>query len=211
MLRDTPIRVHHVSVVVTAQSHNPSILNPDFLWSLEIVPRDWEVAQTISTPAISVVSYENGVTWTVEPQKLEVRENCGPSFDDKYQCHTLLSKYINKLPHVPYRYLGLNCLVSCPQAKANRWLIDRFLVKTIRNFPDLRSFTPTFTFDVDGEDAVCNISLETGTHHGNESVFAKCNLHHEETHDVESLTRAIGKWPIQRHGIERTITKLLGP
>ena len=210
MVGGTPVQLHHVSVVVTAQSHNPSILNPDFLRALEIVPRDWEVAQTISTPAISLVSYENGVTWTVEPEKLEVREHCGPDFDTEYQCHELVTKYIDKLPYVPYRHLGLNCLVSCYQVEANRWLLDRFLVKQIRSLPDLHGLTPTFAFDMPVEDAVCNISLEAGTHSGKESIFAKCNIHHEKTDSADAITQAIGKWSKQLRVIRRTLTRLLG-
>ena len=35
---EDPLLVHSVSVVVTAEFHNPSILNSDFLESKEIVP-----------------------------------------------------------------------------------------------------------------------------------------------------------------------------
>ena len=210
MLSDTTVRLHQVSVVVTAQSHNPSILNPDFLRVLEVVPQDWEVAQTISTPAVSLVRYKNGITWTVETEKLEVKESCGPSLDDESQCHDLVTKYINKLPFVPYRHLGLNCIVSSPQAEANRWLCDRFLVQAIRSFPDLNGFTPTFAFDMDGRNTVCNIILEAGRISGEESVIARCNIDHKETRSVDFLTQSIGKWPIQRRVIEQTITRLLG-
>ena len=36
MLGDTPIRLHHASVVFTAQSYNPSVLNPDFILPLKL-------------------------------------------------------------------------------------------------------------------------------------------------------------------------------
>ena len=54
--------LHSVSVVVTAQFHNPSILNPDFLVSRQIVPEGWAVAETLTTPPVSVVKYENGIS-----------------------------------------------------------------------------------------------------------------------------------------------------
>ncbi len=41
MPEDTSYWLHTVSVVVTAEFHNPSILNPDFLVSREIIPADW--------------------------------------------------------------------------------------------------------------------------------------------------------------------------
>ena len=61
MSENPPISLHSVSVVVTAQFHNPSILNPDFLESREIVPADWTVADStvdgaVDDSAITMVS-----------------------------------------------------------------------------------------------------------------------------------------------------------
>ena len=55
-----------VSVVVTAEFHNPSILNPDFLASRKIVPENWEVKETMTSPVLSFTAYENGIRWTVD-------------------------------------------------------------------------------------------------------------------------------------------------
>ena len=69
------IRLHNVSVVVTAEFHNPSILNPDFLEKHGIVPENWAVTETVTTPTASVVKYANGVAWTVDPSRLTVSED----------------------------------------------------------------------------------------------------------------------------------------
>ncbi len=101
--------LHSVSVVVTAQFHNPSILNPDFLESREIVPEGWEVEETVTTPPMSVVKYTNGVQWAVEQGKLTVAEKCeGEPFKGGHRVHGLANAYLRKLPHVPYRELRLN-------------------------------------------------------------------------------------------------------
>ena len=82
MSENPRVSLHSVSVVVTAQFHNPSILNPDFLASREIVPADWKVAETLTTPPVSVVKYENGVEWSVDQSRLTVAEQSGPGFGD---------------------------------------------------------------------------------------------------------------------------------
>ena len=61
MPQDLPYWLHSVSVVVTAEFHNPSILNPDFLESKEIVPSDWTGTEAITTPQVSFVRYENEI------------------------------------------------------------------------------------------------------------------------------------------------------
>ena len=53
------VRLHVASVVVTANYHNPSILNNDFLVKNDIVSDGWKVADSISTPAVSVIKYDN--------------------------------------------------------------------------------------------------------------------------------------------------------
>ena len=90
-----------VSVVVTAEFHNPSILNPDFLKTQEIVSADWTVAETLTTPPVSVVKYNSGVEWTLDQSRLTIAENRGPAFDDGYRVHRLAVAYLQRLPYVP--------------------------------------------------------------------------------------------------------------
>lgn len=63
------------SVVVVANDHNPTILNPDFLERQQIVPQTWgwKVADpAITTPPFAMVVYDSGVTVSVEPNKLQI-------------------------------------------------------------------------------------------------------------------------------------------
>ena len=64
MPEGTPYRLHAVSVVVTAEFHNPSILNPDFLVSREVVPPDWKATEAITTRAFSESGMEENDSWS---------------------------------------------------------------------------------------------------------------------------------------------------
>ena len=70
------LRLIQFSGVVLGQFHNPTILNPNFLETEGIVPKswDWKVSKNITTPPLAVVTYTNGVTITVEPNKLQVTD-----------------------------------------------------------------------------------------------------------------------------------------
>ena len=197
--------LHSVSVVVTAEFHNPSILNPDFLKFRGIVPQDWNVAETITTPPVSVVKYDNGVEWTVDQSRLTVAERSGPEFGDSYRVHGLVVKYLRQLPHVPYRSLGLNCQVRTPQTNPQRWLIKRFGASWLRNEPTVRGMRPRFALDADG--TVCHIALVDTSDDGGQ-IFSDCNMHYEGPLDIEALCATIERWPEYQAFVLRALTTL---
>ncbi len=214
MPNEIPYRLHSVSVVVTAEFHNPSILNRDFLISREIVPDDWEVAEAITTPPIAVVKYSNGIQWSVEQSNLAVIEDCGPSFQDNYRVYALVSAYLQKLPHVPYRSLGLNCVVSAKRDNPDKWVTQRFLKQRTRQRrnPKVIRMMPNFTFDVG--DALCNLSFSVGqitTQQGEPgpAVIVNSNVHHAGPLDADRLCEAIEQWPQKQEFVISALNRLL--
>ena len=207
MSENPRVSLHSVSVVVTAQFHNPSILNPDFLASREIVPADWKVAETLTTPPVSVVKYENGVEWSVDQSRLTVAEQSGPGFGDSYRVHPLVIAYLRKLPHVPYRSLGLNCQVSKSQANPQQWLIERFGAKWLSDEPAVLGMTPKFALDAG--DAVCQIGIDDAPASG-ERLALECNMHHQGPLDMNGLCAAIESWPERQTFILSALDMLLG-
>ena len=109
MIDDSPHMLQQVSVVVTAEYHNPSILNPDFLVSREIVPGSWNVIESLTTPAASVVRYDNGVHWVLDKQKLNVIHTQGARFPRRAcrarPCHELPYKAPSRFLSKPWTQL----------------------------------------------------------------------------------------------------------
>ena len=208
MMSENPsLSLHSVIVVVTAQFHNPSILNPDFLTSRQIVPADWTVSETLTTPPVSVVKYDNGVEWSVDQSRLTVAEKSGPAFGSSYRVHPLVVAYLRRLPHVPYRSLGLNCQVSTPQLDPARWLIGRFGASWLSDEPTLLGMTPKFALSA--EDAVCLISIADAPKDGDRIVF-DCNMHHQGPLDVDGMSAAIEHWHERQEAIVSALAMLLG-
>ena len=215
MLEEPVLQLHSASVVVTAQFHNPSILNPDFLISQEIVPESWEVAETVTTPAVSFVHYQNGIRFTVDEGKLTVNENCKSSFQEEYRVHQVVSAYLTKLPHVPYRSLGLNCQVSMRQENPQDWLVQRFLKPGdwSRGEPLVRSMVPRFAVKAGG-DAECFLTftageVRIGQNESGTAVLADCNVHHAGPLNTSGQKAAIARWPERQRFVIETLDMFL--
>ena len=120
-------RLIQFSVVVVGKDHNPSILNKDFLAIQDIVPEEWQPAQTISTPPFAQVRYQNGVAITVEPNKLQVTDVGVEGDPLKSKATAIAAAYVKTLPHVRYLAVGLNIQSAIEMASPETYLKDRFL------------------------------------------------------------------------------------
>lgn len=117
------------SLVVTGEVHNPTILNPDFLMVTRIVPAEWRenVTQAITTPPFAVVSYSNGITVTVENEKLQVRDTSSPEKPSESMAVEIAKKYVTTLPHVRYKAVGINFQTNVEASSPGQFLKERFL------------------------------------------------------------------------------------
>lgn len=122
-------RLLQFSTVVLGKAHNPTILNPDFLEIRGIVPQawGWEVEQTLTTPAMSVVVYKHGVSITVEPNKLQVTDTDVENGPQGSKVTEIASAYVKTLPHVPYAAIGNNFQGAFDLDNAGEYLKNRFL------------------------------------------------------------------------------------
>lgn len=212
MPEESTMWLHSVSVVITAESHNPSILNKDFLVTEGIVPKEWAVRETIITPAASKVQYANGIRWLVDQQRLEISRELDVEFHEyaDNQIHDLAVSYVKKLPYVPYRSLGLNCTVSVMREDPLQWLTDRFLSVDL---PDVKiHMMPRFTIGLD--DAVLNLLINGSdvVRDGNNksSVVIDCNLHNAGPFKADSLCDAMRRWANSQNRIAVVLGKILG-
>lgn len=93
-----------LAVVLVAHSNNPSILNPDFLIRTGIVD-DGAVVEppVISTPAFSRVKFKGGAAVTADPDRVIFSTG-----EDKTTAPSIAKRYLQQVPHVPYRAIGVN-------------------------------------------------------------------------------------------------------
>ena len=118
-----------VSTVVIGETHNPSILNPDFLATQGIVPKawGWDLADTFTTPPLSLVRYKSGVTVTVEANKLQVVDPSVEDDPERTKAAILAAAYVAALPHVRYTAVGVNFQSIIEAESPEDLLKERFL------------------------------------------------------------------------------------
>ena len=109
-------------IVVLSDSNNPRLLNPDFLERNAIVPKGkgWEPTDVIVTPPFARVQYANGVRIQAEENKLQFTCEKFKEFPWRAELPRIAATYLDVLPHVTYRSVGLNYQLtsSLPQGQA---------------------------------------------------------------------------------------------
>lgn len=123
------IKFVEFSLVVLANYHNPTILNPDFLQRNQIIKDEfgWQaIGQHITTPAFSTVKYNSNVIISIEPMKLHITDTSGSDISKSRICE-IMSSYVSILPHVKYSALGINFTKITMVDNVTDYLINRFL------------------------------------------------------------------------------------
>lgn len=176
------LSVDQVSVVLSAHVHNPSIINPDFLKSSRIVPTDWTVTETITTPGFSQTDFENGIGLTVDEARCVIRETIVGDFRKSYRAHAVARAYIRTLPHVPYSAVGLNWLVRLPRRNSKAWLLTRFLRPGSWLKADPAISGATIRFEIEYRGSTCFLVVAAAGPRGSgdeDKIVVDANFHYE--------------------------------
>ncbi|MFH1596376.1 MAG: hypothetical protein ABIG94_08435 [Pseudomonadota bacterium] len=210
-----PLFLHWVNVVILAKSHNPSILNPDFLRINDIVPTDWEAKEVLTTPAFATVRYSTNVVFLLDQGRLEVRKEGDTSFQDNYDVHNFASRYVKILPHVSYTSVGLNWHISMEMDEPERFITERFVRPEAwkGRGPELLQSSVKLSFQV--ENATCNINFSPGKAKvlGREyypAVIINVNFHYEGPFTPDQIGTIILEWKMREDYLKQLLPKLLG-
>lgn len=155
-----------LSVVVVANSHNPSLLNPDFLRFNDIVPRDWQLeGDPICAGPLAQVTFAAGVNVLAQPDRVVFSESLIGK--ESTQLGTIARKFVETLPHVDYTQLGINPKIF-GSSKNFAELTSPFLSSQLKAGGEwtkvdatLKTVSLKFSYDV-GEDWILNLGLDEG-------------------------------------------------
>jgi len=180
------LKLLNFSIVVVAEHHNPTILNPDFLARNTIVPDDWGWKRSddcVSTPPVAQVKYENGVSLLCEQSKLQVVDGsesvdpAGSLVDD------IAVSYLRTLPHVRYTGLGVNFKAMIPCEQPSSALMDRFLKDGPWSNPEQRPEDMGLRLVYAIDHGRLRLSLDAGEVRSGEkpetAILAGANFHHD--------------------------------
>jgi len=197
------IELTHFSVVVLAQAHNPTILNPDFLKHNNIVSEKFTVKNFICTPPIAQVSYAEGISIVAEFEKIQFIDETAERLPNQSPIPTIAIKYIETLPHVNYTAAGINFIGHFKFKDVES--VRTFLIKKfVKDGPWLLSkdeiVNVGLNFVYSDGNTKRNININPGEYKkaGNEPipVIALRYNHHFETKgkDLDSIKAFIADW-----------------
>lgn len=150
------------AVVITAEAHNPTILHPAFLAAEDIVPDDWKIGSeaSVSTPALSIVQYENKVSFLVDPNKIQISDS---SERDESEIAEIATRYVEKLPHVHYTGVGVNIQAFASHDQAEQWLLKRFIASGPWSNEPLRLQSAAVKLVYSIDNGILNLQSEAGS------------------------------------------------
>ncbi|ACK70636.1 conserved hypothetical protein [Gloeothece citriformis PCC 7424] len=98
--------IQELSISISAQKLNPTMLSEDFLKASGIIPGDWELnKQPVLNPNYAQVSFQNGVSIATQPRNITFVETLKNL--DAVQLPELVHRYIEKLPLADYQGLSI--------------------------------------------------------------------------------------------------------
>lgn len=209
MAKENTSILRSLSVIIPAEYHNPSIINPDFLLSTKIIPEAWKTAEPVITPGLAILGNDNGIQLTVDPNRLTISEERDEPFleQNDSSIHNIAAKYVTILSHIPYRALGLNCVVSIARNSPKEWLTKKFLNSDLKNSGFY--MTPKFIIDMKKYRLNLNFTYRQGLPDNDDEVIISCNTHYSGPFDSESLCEKINQWSDCQKNIKDALSDLL--
>ena len=210
-----PLILHWVNVVILAKSHNPSILNPDFLRINDIVPSDWEAKEVLTTPAFATVRYPASVVFLLDQSRLEVKKECDTSFQDNYDVHNFAARYVKVLPHVSYTSVGLNWHVSVETDNPERFIIERFVRPEAWKESGIELMQSSVKLSFQSEKGFCNVNFSPGKAKIPEreyypAVIINVNFHYDGPFTPDQIDVILKEWKNREEYLKKLLPKLLG-
>jgi len=213
------------SIVLVAEDHNPTILNPDFLVRTKIVDEKWQIDDRqplLSTPAMSQVFYQTGVSFSLDPRRLRIKDNAPDG--DIFPVPEMAARYVTSVPHVNYKRIGINfekAVVFDSIDDASRFQKEKFL----KDGPwlmkgRLSELVCKFVYSID--DGMCNVSLSSSTglrllkysDETKDGILINANFDRflkEKTHEekLDRLLDIIDKWEKDKEFFEEIVSILI--
>ena len=158
------LTLSNFSIVVLAQAHNPSILNPDFLKNNDIVSTDFKTKNVICTPPVAQVVYEEGISIVADFERLQFIDTILERIPESSPIPGIAVRYIKTLPHVRYTACGINFAgyFLFPEKNSARSFISEKFIKPgpWLSQSEATDIGVTFTYSI--ENTKKTVSLKSG-------------------------------------------------
>lgn len=196
------LTLSNFSIVVLAQAHNPSILNPDFLKNNGIVSTDLKTKNAICTPPVAQVVYEEGISIVADFARLQFIDTILERIPENSPIPGITVRYIQTLPHVRYTSCGINFAghFLFSDIESARSFISEKFIKPGPWLPQNEATDIGVTFTYSIENTKKTVSLKPGEIQKSDGtvfsgILVNANYHLDITEgDLKSLKSFISGW-----------------
>ena len=192
--------------MIVGSSHNPSILNPDFLRHNNIVPEEWKTVagETFSSPMASQVSYRKGEnTLVVSSDLFRLAFLEKGAEKNEFACPDMTRRYLKTVPHVRYTAVGINPALRASVADGvGKDILTKSLLCS-GPWGDYEGVSPVlealFAYDLGGKKISLSVGLDsTGqVDEKKGGVIFRGNIHRDIRSEKDSASIAmeiVAKW-----------------
>lgn len=197
------ITLTNFSIVVLAQAHNPSILNPDFLKNNNIVNPTFTPKSVVCTMPVAQVVYDEGISIVAEFERLQFIDTIPERIPGGSPIPEIAVRYVDTLPHVRYTAVGINFIghyLFGDKESSRSFILEKFIKEgpwlSQKGDADIGlKFVYSFV------DRKKTISFEPGeiTKSGNDHlpvILVNANYHFDAAEGkVEPVKSFISDWP----------------
>lgn len=216
--------IRELSIVIVANNHNPTILNPDFLKYNKIVPEDWKLAAPpICTEPVAQVKYESNVSIVAQFDKLVFTQTSLAQSIDETFLPEIVVKYVNTLPHVSYNAVGINPKGHASPDKIEdpkSYIAERLLAPgPWREMGDSGvKVTVKYAFSISGVE--CQLSVDDGLYQQKDQdplsvMLLAANFHHNlkgknSSEKLEDLINIVTNWKSDIETYVKLVEEIFG-
>ncbi len=145
------------SIVLVDNGINPSLLNPDFLKLHKIVPSDFEVNESITTPVLALCRFSNGINFQITPNSLILQHFVWGEQEIEFSFRDAVMLLVKHLHLNNVTAVGINFVDSILVEESNSEIIDRYIREELVN-DELFSATVKLTYNT-SDDSLLNIDI----------------------------------------------------
>lgn len=129
------IRLLQAGVGVIASPQNPQFVTNEYLMAEGIVPKDWSLLNSQTSPQAfqSHIEYGNGVTFLQNGNLIRIVENCNSNFQDDYKVFGLANAYLKKMGENIIG-CGIDLDMWMPHDDPASWITDRLFFRDKSTF-----------------------------------------------------------------------------
>ena len=187
------------SVVILAQSHNPSILNADFLRHNGIVGEQWQPHEDCLTSLMwSRVAFNGGLAVQADPIRVAFEQSGDALAADALVCASAAKGYLKTVPHVRYIAIGMNSKCISRDLSLHR-VSD--VLRSSGSWTTFKSVDPSFELKAIYEmgDKRVTLNVEESSHQSEPITIFRANIHRDidepnQQMRLNSMLSALDSW-----------------